>query len=102
MAAVKERLVASNDDGVITLQCYRPVEGAPNPCVYWRHNGLMINNSSKYQIITSANYTKLTIHNVTLNDSGRYVCEAIVHDMTSSSLIHLNVSGRLILHKFNY
>ena len=97
MAAVEERLIASNGDGVITLQCNRPVEGAPNPCVYWRHNGLLINNSSKYQIITFANYTKLTINNVTLNDSGHYVCEAIVHDMISSSSIHLNVSGRSLL-----
>jgi len=57
----------------------------------------MLHNNSKYRIITSANATRLTIANVSQNDSGSYVCGTIVRDIVSSSVITLNVSGACIV-----
>lgn len=83
----------AEDGGTITLECNRLVEGAPNPYVFWRHNGAVVANGNKYKITISTNSTKLTITNVTSSDSGVYVCAVVVRDMESSSLISLNVSG---------
>jgi len=77
------------------LQCDRPVEGCPVK-IQWKHEQHILSSNSHFTIITTANFTKLIISNVSINDNGLYQCEAVdeYEGMVYTEQIHLTVSSK--------
>ena len=83
------------EQNIANLQCNRPVEGCPTAHINWRYKQHLLNNTSHFTIITTANFTQLTINNVSVSDSGKYECEVIdgSNGQRYSEEINLTVSG---------
>lgn len=58
----------------ITLECV--AMGSPRPEIIWYKNGIRIDSNEKHAISVIGPLCRLTIHNVAIDDDGRYTCEA--------------------------
>ena len=57
------------------LHLYCSFDGIPDPTVVWIQNGSALNTTEpRINDLTNATYSQLTLGNVTLSDSGLYVC----------------------------
>ena len=86
------------EQDVAILQCDRPVEGCPPGSIRWKHKGDVLNNASHFTIITTVNYSKLIISDVSAEDSGVYECEVMDNynnQIAHTEQINLTVSSKL-------
>uniref|UniRef100_A0A4W5N9T2 Ig-like domain-containing protein n=1 Tax=Hucho hucho TaxID=62062 RepID=A0A4W5N9T2_9TELE len=67
--------------GMITLACE-----ASKATVQWAKDGKDIRKSEKYEISKEERVMKLTVHSVTVQDSGEYSCEVIGGATTKAKL----------------
>ncbi|CRL00790.1 CLUMA_CG014043, isoform B [Clunio marinus] len=58
----------------ITLECV--AMGSPRPTIIWYKDGIRIDGNEKRVISIMGPLCRLTIHNISESDSGRYTCEA--------------------------
>ncbi|XP_058876960.1 obscurin-like [Acipenser ruthenus] len=57
-----------------TLSC--TIVGNPVPVVTWEKDKLMICSGGRFKAVVDGNVYRLTVYDLTLNDSGQYICRA--------------------------
>ncbi|MGH0172362.1 UNVERIFIED_CONTAM: hypothetical protein FKN15_002661 [Acipenser sinensis] len=57
-----------------TLSC--TIVGNPVPIVTWEKDKLMICSGGRFKAVVDGNVYRLTVYDLTLNDSGQYICRA--------------------------
>nr|XP_046176841.1 obscurin-like isoform X7 [Oncorhynchus gorbuscha] len=74
--------VVSGEDAVFTCEVTQP-----STSVQWAKDGKDIRKSEKYNISKEERVMKLTVHSVTVQDSGEYSCEVIGGATTKAKLV---------------
>ncbi|XP_063397774.1 immunoglobulin domain-containing protein oig-1-like [Mytilus trossulus] len=67
------------------------IYGNPMPHYDWFHNGVKINNTMRFNMRQTPQYSRLRIINTIATDSGEYSCKAFnaAGDLTSSGQLHI-------------
>lgn len=76
-------------DTETTLECV--FKGYPMPEIRWYKDGMSLDSSERILIRTVGSICRLTIRNSTLNDSGRYTCEATNKEGRVSTFARLQI-----------
>ncbi|KAG8014224.1 Obscurin, partial [Nibea albiflora] len=57
-----------------TLSC--TIMGSPTPLITWEKDKLKLTSGGRFKTVEDGNVYRLTIYDLTLEDSGQYMCRA--------------------------